>query len=296
MPKTSNSGGSNPGQMPQPLPLDVVSIQSQVVYGRVGNSIAVPAIEEYGWQVASVPTVVFSNTPHYPTIHGGALPVEWFDGYLQDLAARGALPHVKAVLVGYLGNRAQAEALRHWIGSLQTHGSRPLCIIDPVLGDSDHGVYVDPSLIHAYRQHLLSLAHGLTPNSFELETLMGQPLRDIESITAAARTLLTGRTEWIVVTSAAAETCPEGEMQVAVVSREREQVIKHPRIPCAPKGTGDLFSAVLTASLLHGTPLLEAAEEACGQVVAAIEHTRRQNCGELLRPPKPSPTTLHTTP
>lgn len=296
MPKTSNNKTSNPGQMPQPLPLDVVSIQSQVVYGRVGNSIAVPAIESYGWQVASVPTVLFSNTPHYPTIHGGPLPVEWFDGYLQDLAARGALPHVKAVLVGYLGNCAQAEVLRHWIGNLQTHDSKPLCIIDPVLGDSDHGVYVDPALIHTYRQHLLPLAHGLTPNGFELETLTSQPLRDIESTTAAARTFLTGRTQWIVVTSAAAETCPEGEMQVLVVSREREQVIKHPRIPCAPKGTGDLFSAVLTASLLHGAPLLKAAEEACNQVVAAIEHTSLQNCGELLRPPKLSPTTLHMMP
>lgn len=283
-------------EAPRPLSIDVVSVQSQVVYGRVGNSIAVPALEEHGWQVASVPTVVFSNTPHYPTIHGGALPVEWFGGYLQDLAARGALPHVKAVLAGYLGNCAQAEELSRWIGNLQTYGAKPLCIIDPVLGDSDHGVYVDPALIHAYRQHLLPLAHGLTPNGFELETLTGQPLRDIESITAAARTFLTGRAEWIVVTSAAAETCPEGEMQVLVVSREREQVIKHPRIPCAPKGTGDLFSAVLTASLLHGTPLLEAVEEACNQVVAAIEHTCRQNCGELLRPPKPSPTTLHITP
>src|SRR5690606_41829419 len=98
-----------------PLSLDVVSVQSQVIYGRVGNNVAIPTLEALSLSVAAGPTVVFSNTPHYPTMHGGALPVEWFDGYLRDLSARGGLQVLRAILIGYLGNPRQADALASWI-------------------------------------------------------------------------------------------------------------------------------------------------------------------------------------
>ena len=212
----------------RPLALDVVSVQSQVVYGSVGNNVAVPTLQALGWSVVAVPTVILGNTPHYPTMHGGALPIEWFEGYLQDLSARNALGAVKAVLAGYLGGTAQARALGNWIRILLPEHPGLRVVIDPVLGDHDHGIYVDAGLVQAYREHLLPLAHGLTPNAFELEQLTGRLVNDVASIADAARILLGRRTEWVAVTSAAPGKWPDDEMQVVVVTRTHTHVLTHP--------------------------------------------------------------------
>ena len=227
--------------IPHPFPLVVVSVQSQVVYGRVGKYVAVPTLEALA--VAAVPTVVFSNTPHYPTTHGSALPIEWFEGYLQDLSARGGLHALRAILVGYLGNPQQADTLARWARTRLKERAGLRIVIDPVIGDHDHGVYVDPELVDAYRRDLLPLADGLTPNSFELAHLTGLAVNDVEGVVATARTLLTGRTQRVAVISAAPETWPKGEIQVVLVTRTQAEVIVHPRIDATPKGTGDLFCA-----------------------------------------------------
>lgn len=270
------------------LRLDVVSVQSQVVYGRVGNNVAAPTLEALGLSVAAVPTVVFSNTPHYPTMHGGALPIEWFDGYLQDLSARGALHALRAILVGYLGNTAQAQALARWARALLKERVDLRIVIDPVMGDHDHGIYVDPSLLDAYRRDLLPLADGLTPNGFELAYLTGLTVNDVESVVTAARTLLTRRTQWVAVTSAAPDTWARDEMQVVLVTRAQAEVITHPRIDATPKGTGDLFCATLTGHWINGASLSEATAQACRQVVHVLRHTEQAQCAELLLPSAPS--------
>lgn len=269
----------------KPLDINVVSVQSQVVYGRVGNNVAVPALEALGLSVAAVPTVVFSNTPHYPTIHGGALPTEWFEGYLQDLSARGALHALRTILAGYLGNPAQAQALARWMRALLKERADLRIVIDPVMGDHDHGIYVDPSLVDAYRRDLLPLADGLTPNGFELAHLTGLAVNDVESVITAARTLLMGRTQWVAVTSAAPDTWAQDEMQVVLVTRTQAEVIAHPHIHATPKGTGDLFCATLTGHWINGAGLSQAAAQACRQVVRALRHTEQARCAELLLPP-----------
>ena len=273
-----------PSTLLAPLAIDVVSVQSQVVYGRVGNNVAVPTLQAAGLTVAAVPTVLLSNTPHYPSMHGGAVPIDWFTGWLDDLDARQALTALRSILVGYLGGPEQAQVLARWIGRLQQRHPQLHVQIDPVIGDHDTGVYVDPAMLPVYQQHLLPMAHGLTPNGFELGRLTGQPTDTIKQTIAAARTLLVGRTQWVAVTSAAPDSWADARMRVAVVSRDSDEIVEHDRVDAAPKGTGDLFSAVLNVQLLAGKPLLEATRHACARVVDAVGATHRAHSAELLLP------------
>ena len=269
------------------MQVDVVSVQSQVVYGQVGNNIAVPTLQAMGLRVAAVPTVVLSNTPHHPSMHGGAIPADWFQGYLDDLVARDALRRLRAVLVGYLGGPGQAEILARWLEGLLRARPGIQVLIDPVIGDEDVGVYVAPGMVEAYRHRLLPLADGLVPNGFELGLLSGRRVDGIDQVTEAARALLGGRTRWVAATSAAPAAWPAGGMRVAVVTADAAELIDHRRLDSTPKGTGDLFSATLAGHLLAGSGIAPAARRACERVVEVLDASAAANSAEMLVFPGP---------
>jgi len=266
----------------EPLPVDVISIQSQVLYGCVGNSAAVPTLQGMGLNVVAVPTVLLSNVPHYDTLHGGPIPTEWFAGFLADLERRNALRHVRAILLGYLGPPEQTAELVEWLERILDEHPGLMLIVDPVMGDHDAGVYVHHDLPPVLRDRLVPLARGLAPNAFELEQLVGEPLATRDATVAAARTLLTGTTEWVVVTSAAPAQTPSGTVTVLVVTRDAVEEIGHELVATIARGTGDLFTAVLTGGLLHGLSLVDATRAACDHTVAVLQRTTALGCGELV--------------
>ncbi|WP_321285504.1 pyridoxine/pyridoxal/pyridoxamine kinase [Alcaligenes phenolicus] len=272
-----------------PYHVDVVSIQSQVVYGRVGNNVAGPTLRRHGFKVAAVPTVLLSNNPQYPTVHGGAVPDEWLEGFLNDLVLRGALDKVRAVLIGYLGSANQAVIIANWLKALLQDHPDTLVIVDPVIGDLDVGVYVDPALIPAYHETLLPLATGLTPNNYELSLLSQQPCDTIQGSSSAAHALLNGRTEWVIATSAAPDSWQDGQIKLLMSRKEprADTLLSHPRVDCAAKGTGDLFASTLLAHLILGADLHSAVHTASASVLHQLELTRQAGHQELILPIDP---------
>jgi len=264
--------------------IDIISVQSQVAWGNVGNNIAVQVLQALGLQVAPVPTVVLSNAPHYPTMHGGPVPLDWFEGILDDMEARQVATRARRVQVGYLGSPAQGRVLAGWLDRMQALNPNLQVQIDPVMGDHDSGLYTDPALLPVWRDHLLSRAQALTPNHFELEQLTGRSLKSLSDCVDAAQGLLGGRTEWVIVTSAAPDECAPGRVKLAIVSAKGHEVLEHEAVDHPVKGVGDMFAALISGRVLNGVEFTEAVRLACHDVVTVLGDGKARGWKELALP------------
>ncbi|KAF1697662.1 pyridoxal kinase [Pseudoxanthomonas koreensis] len=261
-----------------PSPVDLVSVQSQLAYGYAGNSAAVPVLRMLGVRVAEVPTTLLSNTPFYPTLRGRVLPADWLADLLRGLDERGVTARAPLLLSGYFGSVANGEAFADWLEAHHRAGAAPRYLLDPVIGDTHTGAYVEPGLEAVFAQRLLPLAWMAAPNAFELERLAGQPaLREADAL-RAARTLLGRGPEWVLAHSVAGT---DDDLVTLLVGRDGAWRLRSPRLEVDVAGTGDVLCALLAAFLLRGETPVRAAERALAGVHAALESTLAQGWEEL---------------
>ncbi|WP_243043035.1 pyridoxal kinase [Dyella sedimenti] len=261
-----------------PAPVDIISVQSQLVYGHAGNSAAVPPLRQLGLRVAEVPTTLLSNTPFYPTLRGRVLPSDWFGDLLLGVRERGLHRRARALLSGYLGSVDNGHAFADWVEQVLDEAPGLRFCLDPVIGDTHTGPYVEPGLEAVFRERLLPRAWLVSPNAFELERLSGLAAATEAEGLAAARALLARGPAWVVTHSVRNAA---GELVTLAVSQGEAWKVASPELPIDVAGTGDVLTALLLASLLGGEPMPRALERAVAGVHAALEATLAAQHEEL---------------
>jgi pyridoxine kinase len=261
--------------------MTVISIQSQVAYGHVGNSAAVFAMQMHSIDVIAVPTTLLSNRPGYPTIRGCVLDAQLVADLLLGVEERGALPTCRMILSGYLGSPEIAAVVADFVQRAKASNPALLYCCDPVLGDRDRGLFVQADIPPLVRGRLCRLADIITPNHFEFEWLCGAKATTTDQVIAQAQALLARGPSTIVVTSAELANVPDGQIETLAVQRSQAWRVRTPKLPISPSGTGDLFAALFVAARVRGSNTPDALAHAASAIFAVLERTAISGTEEM---------------
>ena len=267
-------------------PKNILSIQSHVAYGRVGNGAAAFPLERLGFEVWRINTVQYSNHPGYGGWTGQVLPAEQVAELIEGIAARGLLAGCDAVLSGYIGDASLGAVILDAVARVRRANPAAIYACDPVMGDDGPGLYVRPDIPDFMRGRALPAADVLMPNLFELCLLAERPLKGRDEIVSAAQGLLARGPRCIVVTSVLGEgdgktTGPEIEMLAVTAEGAWRVATPYLEMAPAPNGAGDAVSALFLGYLLRGLEPPAALGHAAASIFAVMEATRRAGAREL---------------
>jgi pyridoxine kinase len=257
----------------------ILSIQSAVAYGHVGNSAAIFPLQRLGFEAWPVNTVLFSNHTGYGAWRGRVVGLDWVEEIIEGIAERGAIPRTRAVLSGYLGDPTLGEAVLRVVGRVRAARPDMLYACDPVMGDEGRGFFVRPGIPEFFRDHAVPVADIVTPNQFELAWLAGGPVEDLDDAIAAAAAVRAKGPKIVVCTSLAVEDA--AELGILAHSAEASWLCRTPRLPISLNGTGDVFTALFLGSWLRTGRLDSALEHAVAAMYALVDATWRAGSREL---------------
>jgi len=257
----------------------VVSIQSQLVFGHAGNSAAVFALECAGIPVHPVPTVLFSNNPHYESMAGEAIEPATLEALLAALLERQPPAGIRATLSGFLGGAGVIPAIAGFVDRVRAGNPGSLYVLDPVIGSREVGDVVDQATFGGIRDELLPRADIVVPNDHELARLTGLPTDTPAAAARAGRRLLAGRAREVLVTGIG--PVAGDHLDCVVVTAEGAWQVGTPRLPVQPVGTGDVITAVYAASRLAATEPVAAMAHAVAATFVLVQAMQARGLREL---------------
>lgn len=282
----------------------VLSIQSHVVRGYVGNRAAMFPLQVLGFEVDAVNSVQFSNHTGYAHWKGQVLTSQELHVLYEGLKANNVNKY-DYVLTGYTRDKSFLGMVVDIVQELKKQNSRLVYVCDPVMGDKWNGegsMYVPQDLLPVYREKVVPMADIITPNQFEAELLSGRKIHSQEEAFEVMDVLHRMGPDTVVITSSDLPS-PKGSDYLMALGSQRmrkpdgSMVTQHIRMEMRKLdavfvGTGDLFAAMLLA-WTHKHP--DNLKVACEKTVSAMQHVlqRTIRCAKAeAGGQKPSPAQL----
>ncbi|ASJ72834.1 pyridoxal kinase [Granulosicoccus antarcticus] len=261
-------------QSAQPV---IVSIQSQLVYGCAGNNAAMPLLQKLGATVYAVPTVLLSNTPHYPTIGGIDMASDIVEELLSRLLDRVPATGLTAILTGYIRDAATVTVVANFIDRIRKENPGIIVLADPVMGDTDLGLFIPEEVAHCVKSQLLSRADICTPNLFEARFIIGEDEVEPQDLQVALRAAGAGIS---VITGLGLE---QGASEVQTVACQGAQrwSTSTPRLDIRPTGTGDLLAAAFLFHWLATRDVSMALQQSVDNVYSIMRQAADMSLQEL---------------
>ncbi len=262
--------------------MPILSIQSHVAYGHVGNSSAVFPLQRRGHEVWPIHTVQFAAHTGYGPPKGRVFDAAMIDEVMEGIAARPDFMTCRAVLSGYMGSVEMGGAIVRAVQQVKEANPSALYCCDPVMGDVGRGLFVRPDMPDFIRAHVVPAADILTPNLFELEVLSGLVCADVTTVRRAFDAVHALGPRMILLTSGATpETAPD---RFDLLASDTAGVwrVRTPRIDVSPNGAGDLVAALFLSSYLRTGSVAEALGFAASAVHGVVQATYDAHSPELL--------------
>jgi pyridoxine kinase len=262
--------------------MNVLSIQSHVAYGHVGNAAAVFPMQRLGVEVWPVPTVQFSNHTGYGVWTGRVFDGAAIEELVAGIAARGVLPRCDGVLSGYMGAPDIGAAILAAVARVRAENPAALYCCDPVIGDVGRGVFVRPGIPEFMREQAVPAADIVTPNQFELDYLSGAATGTLAQAKAAVAVVQRLGPRVVLVTSLHTQETPADAIDLLAGEGGTFFRVRTPRLSLSVNGAGDAIAALFLVHYARSRSAAQALAEAAASVYGLLKRTEEAGSREIL--------------
>jgi pyridoxine kinase len=262
--------------------MNILSIQSHVAYGHVGNASAVFPMQRLGVEVWPIHTVQFSNHTGYGAWKGRVFDGGMIDEVMEGVAERGVLPSCDGVLSGYMGSADIGHAILSAVQRVRAANPKALYCCDPVIGDVGRGVFVRPGIPEFMREQAVPAADIVTPNQFELELLTDIEVKTIADAHRAIEALRDAGPKVVLVTSLSTNETPDDAIDMMASDAKGSWRVRTPKLDVSVNGAGDAIAALFFTHYLREESAAAALAKASASIYGLLKRTKEAGSREIL--------------